>query len=103
MRPQSRNTTFLRQQRKVDSILTNLIHFIPNFPRWSHPFFNLDTSTVANRDIKNQEQTANSADPDETAHHEPSHLDLHCLNKSLFWSTVLKGFSLVLRALNTCP
>ena len=28
----------------------------------------------------------NSADPDETAHNEPSHLDLHCL---LFASRVL--------------
>ena len=24
---------------------------------------------------------ANSLDPDETAHHKPSHLDLHCLQK----------------------
>ena len=24
---------------------------------------------------------SNSADPDETAHYEPSHLDLHCLQK----------------------
>ena len=26
---------------------------------------------------------ANSVDPDETAHCEPSHLDLHCLHKGL--------------------
>ena len=26
----------------------------------------------------------NSVDPDETAHYEPSHLDLHCLHRYLF-------------------
>ena len=36
---------------------------------------------------------ANSVDPDETAHYEPSHLDLHCLHRYLFWSAGLKGFS----------
>ena len=33
---------------------------------------------------------ANSVDQDETAHDEPSHLDLHCLRKCLFWSTGMK-------------
>ena len=33
----------------------------------------------------------NSVDPDETARDEPSHLDLRCLQKCLFWSAVLKG------------
>ena len=33
---------------------------------------------------------ANSVDPDDTAHYEPSHLDLHCLHMYLFWSTGLK-------------
>ena len=33
---------------------------------------------------------ANSVDPNETAHHEPSHLVLHCLQKYLSWSTGLK-------------
>ena len=32
----------------------------------------------------------NSIDPDETAYFELSHLDLHCLRKYLYWSTVLK-------------
>ena len=31
---------------------------------------------------------ANSVDPDEMAHDEPSHLDLHCLQWYLFWSAV---------------
>ena len=34
---------------------------------------------------------ANSVDPDETARDEPSHLDLHCLNRHLFLSAGLKG------------
>ena len=29
---------------------------------------------------------ANSVDPDETAHYEPSHLGLHCLQRYLYWS-----------------
>ena len=29
---------------------------------------------------------ANNADPDETAHYESSHLDLHCLGRYLYWS-----------------
>ena len=37
----------------------------------------------------------NSIDPDETAHDEPSHLDLHCLHKYLFWSDRLKGLNRV--------
>ena len=38
--------------------------------------------------IKNR--IAYNADPDETAHHEQSYLDLHCLQKYLSWSTGLK-------------
>ena len=34
---------------------------------------------------------ANCVDPDEMAHHEPYHLDLHCLQKYQFWSAGLKG------------
>ena len=34
---------------------------------------------------------ANSVDPDETAHYEPSHLDLHCLQKYLYWSAGMKA------------
>ena len=39
---------------------------------------------------------ANCVDPDEMAHNEPSHLDLHCLHKYLFWSAGLKGLMLLL-------
>ena len=37
---------------------------------------------------------ANNEDPDETAHYEPSHLDLLCLQKYVSWSTGLKGLTL---------
>ena len=36
---------------------------------------------------------ANSVDPDETFHYKPSHLDLHCLPRYLFWSAGLKGLT----------
>ena len=33
----------------------------------------------------------NSVDPDDTAHYELSHLDLHCLQRGLYWSVGMKG------------
>ena len=33
---------------------------------------------------------ANCVDPDENAHNRPSHLDLHCLQRYLFWSAGMK-------------
>ena len=36
---------------------------------------------------------ANSVDPDEMAHNEPSHQDLHCLHRYWFWSAGLKGIN----------
>ena len=41
---------------------------------------------------KNQNIMANSVDPDEMAHHEPSHQDLHYLQRYLVCSVGLKGF-----------
>ena len=38
--------------------------------------------------------TTSSADPDEMAHYEPSHLDLHCLRRYLYQSKRLKEFRL---------
>ena len=34
--------------------------------------------------LKNKNRMANSVDPDETARHEPSHPELHCLPMFLF-------------------
>ena len=33
---------------------------------------------------------ASRVDEDEMAHHEQSHLDLHCLHRHLYWSIGLK-------------
>ena len=41
------------------------------------PSSNLDMSNVANRRTY---VLANNVDPNETAHYDPSHLDLHCLH-----------------------
>ena len=39
---------------------------------------------------------ANSVDPDETARYEPSHQDLHCLQRHLCWSVeMVKIYSVV--------
>ena len=38
---------------------------------------------------KIQNQMANSVDSDEMAHYEPSHQDLHYLQRYMFWSTGL--------------
>ena len=38
--------------------------------------------------VKLNDRMSNSVDPDETAHYEPSHLDLRCLQKSLVLSTM---------------
>ena len=40
---------------------------------------------------------ANSVDTDEMAHNESSHLDLHCLNRHLCWSSGLKGLMTLLK------
>ena len=37
---------------------------------------------------------ANSVDPDEMAHYEPSHLDPRCLHRYLYRSTGIKGLNL---------
>ena len=43
--------------------------------------------------IENSKTRANSVDPDEVAHDEPSHQDLRCLQIQLFLSLVLKELS----------
>ena len=49
-----------------------------------------DTNRGCQSKIKNR--MADSVDPDEMAHYEQSHLDLHCLHRYWFWSAGLKGF-----------
>ena len=38
---------------------------------------------------------ANSVDQDETAHYEPSHLDLHCLQNNMSRSAGSKGIIII--------
>ena len=40
--------------------------------------------------VKNQNRMANSVDPNEMAHYEPSYQGLHCLHRYLFWFVKLK-------------
>ena len=52
---------------------------------WTHSFF------VTNSSFSQNNKMPNSVDPDETAPYEPSHQDLHCLQRYLYWSIGLKG------------
>ena len=47
---------------------------------------------------KIENKMANSFDPDEMARYEPSHLDLHCLQRYICWFTTrLKGSRVLIR------
>ena len=63
---------------------------IPEFLKWTFPQLNLDMIPDVNRGFnmkyKKKNRIANKIDPDEKALYEPSHLDLHCLYRYLFWS-----------------
>ena len=39
---------------------------------------------------------ANSVDPDETVRYEPSHQDLHCLQRYLYWFVGMRVLTLIL-------
>ena len=60
---------------------------------WTLPSLNLDMYIDVNRGFSliSENKIANSVDPDETAHYEAFHLDLHCLHRSMFQSTGLKS------------
>ena len=66
--------------------------FILECLKWTLPSFNLDMSNDGNRDfrIKSEKGMANNVAPDEKARSEPSHLDLHCLDRYMFCSARLK-------------
>ena len=46
----------------------------PEFLKWIFPSLNVETSTASEVSVENK--MASSVDPDETAHSEPSHLEL---------------------------
>ena len=84
--------------------LRHINPFTPEFITWTLPSPNLDTSIVANRGFNLKKfinRMANSVDPDETAHYEPtahyeqSCLNLHCLQRYLYWSADMKGLKYV--------
>ena len=66
--------------------------FTPMILKWTLPSLNLDTPIAANRGFSQiiNKSVANSVDPDEMARFEPSHLDLHCLQKHLYWTAGMK-------------
>ena len=72
----------------------------PKVLKWSLPALNLDMLvlhmgvSIKIKKKKKKNRMANSVDPDETAHYEPSHLDRLCLQRYLFLSAGLKGLML---------
>ena len=58
----------------------------PELLIWTLQSLNLDTFIVANRDFSQKS----------TQTYEPSHLDLHCLQRYLYWSVGIKGLTFVL-------
>ena len=40
--------------------------------------------------LKPKNRMTSIVDPDETAHYEPCHLDIHCFQRRRFWSAGLK-------------
>ena len=60
---------------KMDSFISKI---------WSHPLLQIGVS------VKNDNRMTHSVDPDEMAHYELSHLDLHWLHRYMFWSARLK-------------
>ena len=63
---------------------------LPEYLNWTLPSLNL-TMSAGGFQSKIETRMTNSVDPDETARHEPSHQDLHCLQRYLLWSARLKG------------
>ena len=58
-----------------NQIINNILFKFPFHPLGSKGFIL----------IKNKNNMANSVDSDETDRNKMSHLDLHCLHRSLFW------------------
>ena len=50
--------------------------------------------------VYNQKQNGKQLGPDETVHYELSHLDLHCLQRYLYWSVGMKGLIEILSGLS---
>ena len=67
----------------------NLYSFNPEFLKWTLSYLDLGISTVTSywgSKLEIENILANNVGPDETAHYEPSHQNLCCLQRYLFWS-----------------
>ena len=77
------------KSRQISIAFVFLNPFIPEFLKWTLPILSqVETTAQISDSFKNQTRMANKVDPDGTAHYEPSHQDLHCLQKKMFWSIV---------------
>ena len=74
-----------------------VISFFPEFLKWTHPVLNLDLSTGANRGFNLQSKQNDSADSDETARDEPSHLNQHYLHRYWFLFAGIKGSNVYIK------
>ena len=64
--------------------ITPVNTFTPVFLTWNLPSLNLEASVLQIGELVINQKLIGSVDPDETAHQEPSHLDLHFLQMYLF-------------------
>ena len=61
----------------------------PDFLKWTLPALNLEMLTDGS--VKSLKPNSNQWRAWETAPYEPSHMNLHCLHRYLFWSEGLQG------------
>ena len=70
------------KSRQISVAFVFLNPFIPEFLKWTLPILSqVETTAQISDSFKNQTRMANKVDPDGTAHYEPSHQGLHCLQK----------------------
>ena len=69
----------------VSYFLNEHLHFI------MLSVFSLPLSLQIEISVKNQNRTAISVDPGETAHYELSNEGLHCFHRHPVWSTKMRG------------
>ena len=91
-------TVHTSKEKQIDRLLV-LTRWPLNFwsGLWPHPLLQKGTS------VKNQKQNCKQCRFRWDGSHEPSHLDLHCLHKYLFWFAGLNGLRSTSRCLLTVP
>ena len=79
---------------KCGYVFVLLNRFTPEFLKWTLPSLKFGMFIIASRVLaKKENRMANNVDQDETANYEPSHLDLRCFKRYMFWSAGLKGLT----------